>query len=658
MRLFNTRKTLLFATFFSVSVLITACGGGDSNYNFSEPVKVTKAALPHGPIFDPANGKIPSTNDLLFRQSQDGTLDIPNKDNNPVIAAVNELDGFSTTNPIVAEFGIPLDPASLKVGDSIHVFEVVKSGAAITKVVREVSAAEIMAVAAGEKKMTLALVPRVPLKESTSYLVVLTNKIKGTDGKPSQAPNVYVLTKGDASLVGGDYEALEPLRQLTGNMETIASSQSVTKESIVLSWSFTTQSISAVLNAVAANAKAGKIVVAPTGRTTKDLSQGAFPGFSDVYIGTVDVPYYLKAKTEADPTGPLTKHWQGKGGSALTRYNTVPVANSTLTIPLMMSMPNATSGKEMPANGWPVVIYQHGITRVRTDMLVYADALSKAGFALIAIDLPLHGIDTENPFYNFFHASKTPFPNDIEPTFDLDADSDGVSDSSGSHFINLSSLLTSRDNIRQGVSNLLVLRRSLENIPNIDASKVGFIAHSLGGIVGVPYMAVEDKSMPTSLVATGGLIQLILKTSDPFGIQIKEGLAAQGVTGAKYDQFMGGAQFVLDSADPINYAVDAAANHPVHIVEMIGDKVVTNQSTEIIAGLMQAKAVSSTVTDIAKGKPGIVRFTKGIHSTVLSPTHDGTSFYNEFLEIHKQLAAFQASMGTSIVITDDSSIKK
>ncbi len=680
MRFFNTRFTHLLPVTFSkvatvsllsVSALLSACGGTD--YNFNKVVVPPSAALPHGPVFDPANGKIPTSNDLLFKGSTDGTLNIPNADNNPVIAAINELDGFSTSNPIIANFGMELDPASLSVGDSIHVYEVTKTGAAITGVVRELTANELLAVPTGEKNRTLALVPRVPLKESTSYLVVLTNKIKDKDGKAALISSVYALTKGSVPLTGGDYAALEPLRKLTNNMEAIAASQSVAKDSIVLSWSFTTQSISAVLNGVAASAKAANIVVAPTGKTTHDISS-RFPGIADVLIGTIDVPYYLEAPSATNPTASLTGYWKGANGTALTRFNTVPVANSTLNIPLMMSMPNANSGLTMPAKGWPVIIYQHGITRSRTDMLVYADSMAKIGYAVIAIDLPLHGIDTQNPFYGVFNASNTPFPKDVEPTFDVDfvnnetgaAGPDGVIDDSGTHFMNLRSLLTSRDNIRQGVSNLLVLRRSLKNIPNIDASKVGFIAHSLGGIVGVPYLGVEDKVLPSSLVATGAPIRTILRDSIPFGVIIKNALAAEGITGADYDKFLLGAQFVLDSADPFNYAIDAGATHPIHMIEIVGDgtsenipdQVVSNRTTEMLAALIGATSASNAGANaVSAGHARIVRFTQGNHSSVLDPTRGG-NYLNVFTEIHRQLASFQATSGSQFVITDDSIIKK
>ena len=169
-------------------------------------------------------------------------------------------------------------------------------------------------------------------------------------------------------------------------------------------------------------------------------------------------------------------------------------------------------------------MYQHGITRVRTDVLAYADAMAAAGFAVIAIDLPLHGItDNTNPF----HANNTPFPTDAEATFELDfldnatgaplPNGDGQIDSSGAHFINLTSMLTLRDNAKQGVSNLLTLRRSLVNIPDIDPERVGFVSHSLGGLIGVPYMGVESKSLPSSLIAVGAPLSKVADESISFG---------------------------------------------------------------------------------------------------------------------------------------------
>ena len=664
-------KTAPVITSLSIAVLLTACGGGSSKHNFSEPTKTEPTATTHGPIFDPANGKIPTTNNVLFSGSTDGTLNIPNPDNNPVIAAANELDGFSTTIPITADFGMSIDPSSLVLGETVHVFEIVKSsqGADASVTINELTTADMWLVASGDK--TLALIPLKPLRESTEYAVILTNGIKDKDGLPAQASSIYSIARSKG-LENTDYAALAPLAKSISQLEEMAVANGVDKNKIVLSWSFTTQSTTAVLNSLASNAVAGKIVITPTGKTTNDVLS-LLPGIADISIGTLDVPYYLEMPSTANPSAPRTSTWKGIGGSSLTRYNTTPIANSTLTTPVIMTTPNANSGQTKPDAGWPVVIYQHGITRKRTDMIGYADAMAQAGFAVIAIDLPLHGItDTTN----MFHAKNTPFPNDVEPHFGVDLIDnasgapvpDGIIDGSGDNFINLNSLLTSRDNIRQGVSNLLVLRRSLKNIPDIDASRVGFVAHSLGGIVGVPYLGVESKSLPSSLIATGASISTILKDSIYYGPVIKGGLAALGVTGANYEKFLFGAQWILDSADPVNYAMDAADIHPIHLLEIVGngaehktDQTVPNSSTEILAAAMGATAATKPVNPVTIGSPKIVRFTQGHHSTILDPTRGapaGTTYFNVYKEMHSELVKFQASKGTAVVIGDDSIILK
>ena len=660
MKLLNT--LLLPTTILSASLLLTACGS-DSNYDFNKPAVADESLAPHGPVFDPANKKIPATNDLLFAGSEDGTLNIPNdadgdgKPDNPIIAQVNQLDGFSTTNPVTIDFGMDIDPTTL--GNGVRVYKVIKDPktSAVVSVTRELTATEIMAVPTSDNK--LAIVPLKPLLESSSYVVILTNTIKDTKGKKAETPVSYLLAKGSASLTGGNYEALEPIRALINNMESkvVEFDDTIKKDDIIMSWSFTTQSISAVLNALVADLQVNKVKVA-------DITMGTTPvgnspgGLADIFVGTLKVPYYLKPPTADNPTAPLTGYWKGASDSALTRYNTTPVKNSTLTIPVIMTAPK---GVTKP----PIVVYQHGITRMRTDVLAYADAMAQAGRAVIAIDLPLHGTPSDNPFHST-----------IEPTFNVDfvnnvtsaPGPDGIADESGKHFMNLQSLLTSRDNIRQGVANLLFLRRALEHIPNIDATKVGFISHSLGGVIGTPYLAVETEEIPSSLVATGGSITNILTvTSDdeaagnegknPFGKEIKAGLAAADIKGADYQSFMFGAQFILESADPVNYAQDAAAAHPIHLIEIEGDQVVRNEASSAIATLMGAKEVTATVTDIAKGKPGIVRFTEGNHSSVLDPTRGG-NFLNVYSEIHSQLAAFQATAGRTINISNSAIIKQ
>ncbi len=270
---------------------------------------------------------------------------------------------------------------------------------------------------------------------------------------------------------------------------------------------------------------------------------------------------------------------------------------------------------------------------------------------------------------NPFHASNTVAFDETELTFDLDLSNnetsasgpDGIIDTSGTYFINLQSLLTSRDNVRQGVSDLLTLRKSLGNIVNgmdgstikIDTSRTGFVAHSLGGVVATTYLGVEAQSLPSSLVSAGAPITRILQDSASFGPRIVAGLEAQDVTGDDILAFFQAAQWIVDSADPVNFASKAVAKNAIHMIKVVDDGTVPNSSTDILSSLIGANTVSSTVTDIAPGNAGIVTFTKGLHSAPLTPAgpNGPLEYLDVFTEMHTQMATFQGSGGTTILIS-------
>jgi len=634
-KLINTTAIL------SIVLSLSACGGG---YSGKRDGGTNEAGTPQvGPIFDPANGLIPSTNNLLFSGSEDGTLNIPNPSNNPLINQINTLDGFSTTNPILADFGTPIDATTLKIGETVRVFDITSAPASIN----ELGPTEILALVPPGQPNSLAIIPLQPLDSGATYAVVLTNGIQDTSGDNSTASLSYLLTKG-ATPLNGSFAALEPVREINNGVESLVSALAtppVTTSDIVLSWTFKTQSVGAILDSVLASAKAEAITMSATGFNSP-LNAAA------IHAGTLEVPYYLEVPTATNPLAPLNGYWKGIGGSNLSSFNPTPIANTTLTIPVLMTIPNVGT---KPSNGWPIVIFQHGITQFRSNVLAIADSLAAKGFAAIAIDLPLHGEKETSPFHTT-----------IEPTFNVDyvnettgvpvPGPDMVPDSSGAHFINLQNILASRDNVKQGVSNLLTLRRSLEKLPDIDPDKVGFIAHSLGGIVGTTYLGVETLVTPTSLVTTGGSITDILKNSETRAQPIIDGLNAAGVTGeAAVAQYFGAAQAIVDSADPVNYASSAVAKHPIHLIEVLGDKTVPNIATERLAALMGASAgVSSTTTGIAPGNAGLVRFISGNHSSVLDPTLAPSVTG----EMQNQLVEFQLSNGSDIKITNIDLIKQ
>ncbi len=91
------------------------CGCESGSSEGPEPISFTPAPAPAGTgfvaLYAPPVDVVPYPNDLY---NPTGTrLAVPVKITSPLVAALNTLDGFSTTAVISAPFNAPLDPASL-----------------------------------------------------------------------------------------------------------------------------------------------------------------------------------------------------------------------------------------------------------------------------------------------------------------------------------------------------------------------------------------------------------------------------------------------------------------------------------------------------------------------------------------------------------------
>lgn len=672
-------------------------------YDYTAPVPLRTIAN-----FDPSAGVLPFPNNLLLSGTTDLTLNIPVADptniSDPQVA-LNALDGFSPIAPWSTTFSAPIDAASLVPESSIHVFQVELTGpgGGVVAVDHELTYPYEYAVALAPSDPTgetLAIIPTQPLRQLTSYMVVITDAVKTTTGDNVSPSLVYRLTARTSPLCSGGQStllflpaesacALEPLRLLTNSQLAAAASAGVDPSSVVLSWVATTQSITPSLQAIQSVVEQSEPAVthiAPTGLDLGDLGVG-LPPDADIYIGTIDLPYYLSAPSEANPTAPLTTHWNAAPGAYVPPFdqagldptstnvtfaNPMPVATSTQTVPLLLTLPNSASGHTKPASGWPVVIFQHGITRNRTDMFAVAGTLAKQGFAVIAIDLPLHGVtDTSSPFY----IGNTPFAalGAKERTFDLDFENnatgatgpDGTIDPSGTWFINLSSLLTSRDNLREGAADLLTLANTIPSIANLDGSNISFVGQSLGSIVGTVFMAVNPDVKTALLNVPGGGIARLLDGSQTFGPIIRAGLeAAAGLVPGTpdYDAFMGAAQTVIDSGDPINYASPFSGtligSKRLLVQEVVGggdvpsDLVIPNQvagaplsGTEPLIATLGLTPIIGT-TQSADGIAGAVRFLQGEHGSLLSPT----DYPAATAEMQTEMASLLATGGTVVQV--------
>ncbi len=695
-------------------------------YDYTAPVTFHTIAN-----FDPSSGQVPFPTNLLLNGTTDLTLNIPVDPTAPDAGpklAMNALDGFSTTAPWSTTFSAPIDASSLVGGQTVRVFEVSLTGpgGGVTGVKRELASPAEFVVALAPSDTTgrtLAIVPTSPLKQLTSYMAVLTNGIKNTDGGNVRQALIYRFTESpnvlcangqstNPALPAASACALEPLRQLVNSQEAAAVSAGVAPGSIVLSWTATTQSITPTFLALEgriAQSPAAKTVLAPTGKTLADLGAG-LPPVADIYMGTIDLPYYLSAPSQTNPTAPLTGHWNAAPGAYVPPFdqagldptstnvtfaNPLPVATSTQTVPLLLTLPNANSGKTKPAAGWPLVIFQHGITRNRTDMFAVAGTLAAQGFAVVSMDLPLHGLtDKTNPFY----VGNTPLAalGAHERTFDLDLQNnttgapgpDGKIDPSGSYFINLTSLLTSRDNLREGAADLLTLSRAVSAMhvsagTDFDTAKVSFVGQSLGSIVGTTFLAIDPTVKNAVLNVPGGGIARLLDASPAFGPAIHAGLAAAGLEQGTpaYDAYFAATQTVIDSGDPINFAGngtklllqrDDEGNIVQHgknllLQEVVGsdgfpgDQVIPNRvagaplsGTEPLIAALGMYPITKTVLLTTNGLQGAVRFLQGEHGSLLDPT----DYPLVTQEMQGEMASFLSYGGFGVLVNNGAIIKQ
>ena len=240
---------------------------------------------------------------------------------------------------------------------------------------------------------------------------------------------------------------------------------------------------------------------------------------------------------------------------------------------------------------------------------------------------------------------------------------DGVIDSSGSSFINLPSLLTSRDNLRQAAADLLVLTKALptldingDGVVDIDPNRIHFVGHSLGGIVGTVYAGLPSALKSATGAMPGGGIAQMLKDSVSFGPRIVAGLVALGLTPGTtlFENFFSDAQTAVDSGDPVNYIASAIALRPYHMIQVVGsgtslpDQVVPNSATQRLIAAAGPTFVKVSAAGPNAVSRGYVNYLVGDHGSILSPAASLAAT----VEMQTQTVTFAASGGTTILVSN------
>jgi hypothetical protein len=671
------RIRIVAAAVFTGLVLV-GCGGtsqdsiGPTNTQAGNNAPPPPPAV-FAPMFRVAPGVLPFPTDLYFNGSTDGTLNIPASlaALTPHFAALNAQDGYSTVAPASVRFTTAINPASITAA-TVRVVEVNVDNA--TKATIGVGPRGVLVFGTDYTARvqptvdsggaTLEIIPLRPLSPSTGatnrgYLVILTNGLTSSTGAAAVPDTDYAAIKAALPTCATLTGSMNGICLLTGAHLQIAGAVGVPAANAVLTFSFSTQNTRDTLNIAAALAAPTAIAAQPMGFTIQTMVP-TLPPVADVYAGTLAIPYYH------DPAAPLTGSWRGNPFTAvpgqpttthLSRFNPVPVVQANLTIPLFMTVPNAAAGWPVkPAAGWPVVIVQHGLRGNRTNAVALAMAYALQGFAVAAIDVPLHGItDTTSPFYQA--ANERTFNLNLVNNATGAPPADGVIDGSGTHIINLTSVLTSRDNLRQAAIDIVQLSRSLpgldldgDTLGDIDPARIHFAGISLGGIVGTVANALPGPVQSAYLSVPGGGIANLLRESVALSPTVNAGLAANGLVPGLtlYENFFRNAQTAIDSGDPLNYVAATFAARPIIVTQVVNDVVVPNTATQrLINAAPFVKASTAGPNGVAAGTGRWVHFLQGSHGSFMDPSNLAVT-----TEMQTHAASFVATGGAAFVIAN------
>ena len=662
------RVIVALATVALAAVVAAGCDSGQSSEGPAPIVFVPPpppAATGFVALYAPPVDVLPYPNDIY---NPTGTkLTVPVKVTSPLANALNTIDGFSTTAVISAPFNAQIDPASVipwnpatmaPTAASLIVFNATNA----TPLVPGVDYQFRLSTAAGTEGTTIEIVPLKPLRPRTRYLFYLTTGVRSTAGPAAGADTIFRAVR-DAHLAGltsvPGAPQLNPLFPVIAPLLNAATQGlGLQGNTIIVAWSMQTQSISNVLDVVRQSTTQRTAALVNTGLTTANLGVG-LPGLASIYTGYIEVPYY------GDPANPLTTFWLNAQQFPPNVTNPTPVPRvAAKRIPLLATLPSPASGRTQPTAGWPVVIFQHGITLSRTVMFAMADSFAQQGFAVVAIDLPLHGItDTTSPLYQ---GPGSPFGNN-ERHFNLDNVGavgvfapDGQIDN-GWQILNVQNPMNARDHIRQAVSDTMQLTRTLPVLnfpdgdpdPDLDGSRIHFVGISLGSIISGVFLGLNSEVTTATLSSPAGPWTSILTdpTAVDFGKPIRDALSAQGLPPGTvgFESFVRDLQTMIDPVDPVNYAAQATALHPLHVIEILGDPAVPNGPTDYIASLWGLPSVHTTVAVQPPATTrGIVRFKAGGHSSLFNPAINPAVT----AEMQRETVTYAVSRGSAIQITN------
>jgi len=351
----------------------------------------------------------------------------------------------------------------------------------------------------------------------------------------------------------------------------------------------------------------------------------AHDAIGSIAVATFDAPAFLIDAGDYIDANHGTLYRDASGQVAINPKK------PTLKVWVTFVVPKAPA----PPEGYPVVVFQHGLGGQRADAFQIANSLAHKGWATAAIEPLLQGTrgldanargDTKNDF-------NRPTSTYAGPDGFSDRSKDGSNVSPTDLFGGLFRVASMRDQLRQSVLDHTTLVRLLRSSPSLDGlaqggvtpkldgRKVAYMGDSLGGILGALTSGIEPEHRAYILNVPGAAILTEMAPNAPELSGLLTGAAALffGLGRAQVSPHHPLAimmQHVLDGGDPIHVArtaflePDPKTPRNVVVFEALHDEIMSNQATEALARAMGARLIAphgptlATFTD-ADGASGV-----------------------------------------------------
>ncbi len=329
---------------------------------------------------------------------------------------------------------------------------------------------------------TLILRPVVPLREETTYAVVLTSQLLGEDGESVRSPWDWVNHTRQTDVLWPVLDALDAL----GRPET----------DLAFTWAFTTGRVTGDL----ADVQRGLDGKGPWPFLANDYPAGITEAHQLHDVATLPSPYHLPMEnivgpfisiglfdeTSVDYLVDAYASFSGDliGGAFVSPnfladrddggrdqsdewWQVDPVLGTLHAEPNRLAF-TCLLPKEDAANGvvqpFPVVLHGHGYGSTRVEFLGFAHAMNRMGYAHCSMDFPGHGPGVSPDEALLVQAALD--ANDLGDFWThlldaryVDLDNDGIPDSGGDMWS--ADAFHTRDMVRQSVVDWMALVRSL-----------------------------------------------------------------------------------------------------------------------------------------------------------------------------------------------------